>query len=174
MTSIQKRIMVAIRCSIRLEVPLGQSGLIMISPEYVRYIVGIANEKMEANRKRTDGFLHVLQVKGLPGPGKEMLDSNKKGQQQIADKGDSLDLEAKTNVVLSKISNENDTVKSHTQDNVLDFTKDGCDSESAGYSGEVKCTVAYCETSLKLSNPSHEMEVGYINKEMTSKDPNID
>lgn len=66
MTSIQKRIMVAIRCSIRLEVPLGQSGLIMVSPEYVRYLVRIANDKMEANRKRTDGFLHVLQSKVRP------------------------------------------------------------------------------------------------------------
>ncbi|KAG0481458.1 hypothetical protein HPP92_012316 [Vanilla planifolia] len=64
-TSIQKRVMVAIRCSIRLEVPLGQIGLIMVTPEYVRYLVTVANEKMEANRQRTDGFLHVLQEKRI-------------------------------------------------------------------------------------------------------------
>ncbi|KAG0483945.1 hypothetical protein HPP92_012029 [Vanilla planifolia] len=65
-TSIQKRVMVAIRCSIRLEVPLGQIGLIMVTPEYVSYLVTVANEKMEANRQRTDGFLHVLQEKVIP------------------------------------------------------------------------------------------------------------
>lgn len=173
MTSIQKRIMVAIRCSIRLEVPLGQIGLIMISPEYVRYLVRIANDKMEENRKRTEGFLHVLQSKGLPGPGKEMIDSNKKGQEQIADKGDSLDFEDKPNIV-SKISNENGTAKSHTEDNILGFIKDRCDSESVGYSGEDKCTVASCKNSLKVSNPLHDVEIGYSHKEMADIDPNIE
>lgn len=62
-TTIQKRIIIAIRCSIRLEVPLGRVGSIMVPQGYVRYLVGIANEKMQANRKRTDGFLHVLQYK---------------------------------------------------------------------------------------------------------------
>ncbi|XP_010278689.1 PREDICTED: tRNA wybutosine-synthesizing protein 2/3/4 isoform X2 [Nelumbo nucifera] len=60
-TSLHKRIIIAIRCSIRLEVPLGEMGRIMVSPEYVRYLVGIANEKMETNRKRTQGFLRALQ-----------------------------------------------------------------------------------------------------------------
>lgn len=55
--------MVAIRCSIRLEVPLGQLGSLVVSPEYVRYLVQIANDKMEANKKRTDGFLALLQSK---------------------------------------------------------------------------------------------------------------
>ncbi|XP_073108372.1 tRNA wybutosine-synthesizing protein 2/3/4 isoform X2 [Elaeis guineensis] len=174
MTSIQKRIMVAIRCSIRLEVPLGQTGLIMISPEYVRYLVRIANDKMEENRKRTDGFLHILQSKGLPGTGKEMIDFTKKGQEQIADRGDSLDFEAKPNAVLSKISNENRTAKSHTEGNILGFIKDRCDSESAGYSGEDKCTVASCKSSLKGSNPLHDAEIGYSHKEMADIDPNIE
>ncbi|KAI3680535.1 hypothetical protein L6452_35307 [Arctium lappa] len=55
-----KRIIVAIRCSIRLEVPLGDTGMIMVSKEYLNYLVGIANEKMEANRKRSDGFHDAL------------------------------------------------------------------------------------------------------------------
>ncbi|RLM85219.1 tRNA wybutosine-synthesizing protein 2/3/4 isoform X2 [Panicum miliaceum] len=66
-TSLQKRAMVAIRCSIRMEVPLGQSGELVVSPEYVRYLVRIANSKMEANKKRMDGFLDLLQTKGLSG-----------------------------------------------------------------------------------------------------------
>ncbi|XP_038981938.1 tRNA wybutosine-synthesizing protein 2/3/4 isoform X2 [Phoenix dactylifera] len=174
MTSIQKRIMVAIRCSIRLEVPLGQIGFIMISPEYVRYLVRIANDKMEANRKRTDGFLHVLQSKVLPGPGKEVIDSNKKGLEQIADKGFSLDFETKPNVVLSEISIENGTSKSHTEDNILGFIKDRCDSEPAGYSGEDKCAVASCKNSLKVSDPLHDKEIGYSHKEIADKDSNIE
>ncbi|XP_024992862.1 tRNA wybutosine-synthesizing protein 2/3/4 isoform X2 [Cynara cardunculus var. scolymus] len=48
------------RCSIRLEVPLGDTHMIMVSKEYLNYLVGIANEKMEANRKRTDSFHDAL------------------------------------------------------------------------------------------------------------------
>lgn len=33
----------------------------MVSPEFVRYLVRVANEKMEANRIRTQGFLRALQ-----------------------------------------------------------------------------------------------------------------
>ncbi|KAF9589011.1 hypothetical protein IFM89_018250 [Coptis chinensis] len=56
-----KRVIIAIRCSIRLEVPFGTVGNVMVSKEYVEYLVGIANEKMESNRKRTEGFLQVLE-----------------------------------------------------------------------------------------------------------------
>ncbi|KAK4753279.1 hypothetical protein SAY87_022077 [Trapa incisa] len=60
-----KRVIIAVRCSIRLEVPLGDSNNIAVSREYVRFLVSIANEKMEANRKRTEGFFQtLLQKKG--------------------------------------------------------------------------------------------------------------
>ncbi|KAK3188377.1 hypothetical protein Dsin_027938 [Dipteronia sinensis] len=59
-TSVKKRVIVGIRCSIRLEVPFGESGDILVSKDYVRFLVGLANEKMEANRKRTDGFFQAL------------------------------------------------------------------------------------------------------------------
>ncbi|CAI9292557.1 unnamed protein product [Lactuca saligna] len=55
-----KRVIVAIRCSIRLEVPLGDTHKIMVSKEYLNHLVGIANEKMEANRKRGDTFHDAL------------------------------------------------------------------------------------------------------------------
>lgn len=102
-----------------------------------------------------------------------MIDSNKKGQEQLADKGDSLNFEAKPNVVLSKISNENGTAKFHAEDNILGFIKDRCDPEPAGYSGGDKCTVASCKNSLKVSNPLHGMEIGYIHKEMADINHNI-
>jgi tRNA wybutosine-synthesizing protein 3 len=54
--------MVAIRCSIRMEVPLGQTSQLVVSPEYIRYLVKIANMKMEANKKRMTGFLELLQT----------------------------------------------------------------------------------------------------------------
>ena len=64
-TSASKRVMVAVRCSIRMEVPLGGGGRVLVSPEYVRYLVGIANEKMEANHRRTEGFLQSLLRSGF-------------------------------------------------------------------------------------------------------------
>ncbi|CAH9106433.1 unnamed protein product [Cuscuta epithymum] len=60
----KKRVIIAIRCSIRLEAPLGYSQKLMVSTEYLKYIVELANEKMSANRKRTDGFLDALLKKG--------------------------------------------------------------------------------------------------------------
>lgn len=64
-TSVSKRVIIAIRCSIRLEVPLGDTEKIMVSAEYVKYLVELANEKMEANRKRTDNFLDALLKNGF-------------------------------------------------------------------------------------------------------------
>ncbi|KAI3948825.1 hypothetical protein MKX01_022239 [Papaver californicum] len=64
-TSVQKPVIIAIRCSIRLEVPLGSVGKILVSPDYVRFLVKTANDKTELNRKRTDGFLLVLESKFL-------------------------------------------------------------------------------------------------------------
>ncbi|CAN4105808.1 unnamed protein product [Withania somnifera] len=64
-TSVSKRVIIAIRCSIRMEVPLGDCEKLMVSPEYVEYLVELANEKMEANRRRTDSFLDVLLKNGF-------------------------------------------------------------------------------------------------------------
>lgn len=59
-TSVKKRVIVGIRSSLRLEVPFGEMGNVLVSEEYVKFLVGVANEKMEANRRRTDGFLQAL------------------------------------------------------------------------------------------------------------------
>ncbi|XP_015574248.1 tRNA wybutosine-synthesizing protein 2/3/4 isoform X1 [Ricinus communis] len=64
----KKRVIVGIRCSIRMEVPLGDTDDVLVSPEYVRFLVEIANEKMEANRNRTQGFLSALVENGFVGP----------------------------------------------------------------------------------------------------------
>ncbi|KAL8461431.1 hypothetical protein ACS0TY_032776 [Phlomoides rotata] len=66
-TGASKRTIIAIRCSIRLEVPLGDMQKLMVSPEYVEYLVEVANEKMEANKKRTDLFHDKLINNGFSG-----------------------------------------------------------------------------------------------------------
>ncbi|XP_020225983.1 tRNA wybutosine-synthesizing protein 2/3/4 [Cajanus cajan] len=63
-TNAKKRVIIAIRCSIRMEVPLGDTRNVMVTPEYVRYLLMVANEKMEANWKRTQRFLQVFQSTG--------------------------------------------------------------------------------------------------------------
>ncbi|KAM1108590.1 hypothetical protein ACFX2B_005165 [Malus domestica] len=63
-TNSNRRVIIAIRCSIRMEVPLGSSREVMVSREYVRFLVRVANEKMEANRKRTEAFFQALQSEG--------------------------------------------------------------------------------------------------------------
>ncbi|KAL5972634.1 hypothetical protein ACLOJK_039439 [Asimina triloba] len=83
-TNMHRRVMVAVRCSIRLEVPLGETGLLMVSPEYVRYLVGIANEKMMANKKRTDGFLQVLLGMVSPGPTVAKMDNHLGKQRRLS------------------------------------------------------------------------------------------
>ncbi|XP_057415045.1 tRNA wybutosine-synthesizing protein 2/3/4 [Lotus japonicus] len=70
-TNANKRVIIAIRCSIRMEVPLGDTHNLMVTPEYVRYLVRVANDKMEANRKRTERF-HAL-----------LLQSNSNGSQLL-------------------------------------------------------------------------------------------
>ncbi|KAL9455707.1 hypothetical protein AB3S75_005015 [Citrus x aurantiifolia] len=59
-TSVKKRVIVGIRCSLRLEVPLGESGNVLVSKDYVRFLVGIANQKLEANSRRIEGFLQAF------------------------------------------------------------------------------------------------------------------
>ncbi|EFJ20280.1 hypothetical protein SELMODRAFT_418563 [Selaginella moellendorffii] len=56
-TSIRKRIIVAIRCSIRLEVPVAEKGKLLVSEEYLSYLTSTANSKLEQNKRRTNRFL---------------------------------------------------------------------------------------------------------------------
>ncbi|KAK9681559.1 hypothetical protein RND81_10G010900 [Saponaria officinalis] len=60
-----KRVIVAIRCSIRLEVPLGCVGEVLVSREYLRFLVGIANDKMGQNWKRIQEFMEGLRRNGF-------------------------------------------------------------------------------------------------------------
>ncbi|CAI7790134.1 unnamed protein product [Closterium sp. NIES-54] len=51
-----KRIIVAVRCSIRLEAPLTAGGMPLVGDAYVRQLAAVANGKMALNRERTERF----------------------------------------------------------------------------------------------------------------------
>ncbi|XAR65643.1 tRNA(Phe) [7-((3-amino-3-carboxypropyl)-4-demethyl)wyosine(37)-N(4)]- methyltransferase [Bertholletia excelsa] len=107
-TSVNKRVIIAIRCSIRLEVPLGDSERVLVSSEYVRYLVGIANEKMEANRQRTDSFFNALLSNGFCVPevaenGKRVLVNGKEDCEDGLRKNEDLGSECQP----SSLSNTN-------------------------------------------------------------------
>lgn len=43
---------VAVRCSLRLEVPIADTGVLLCPDEYVRYMVRLANDKFTSNEER--------------------------------------------------------------------------------------------------------------------------
>ncbi|CAI5466394.1 unnamed protein product [Closterium sp. Yama58-4] len=51
-----KRIIAAIRCSIRLEAPLTAGGVPLVEEAFVRQLAAVANGKMALNRERTERF----------------------------------------------------------------------------------------------------------------------
>uniref|UniRef100_A0A8C0FZD1 tRNA wybutosine-synthesizing protein 3 homolog n=2 Tax=Chelonoidis abingdonii TaxID=106734 RepID=A0A8C0FZD1_CHEAB len=56
------KIMMAVRSTHCLEVPLSHMGKLMVTEEYVEFLVQIANQKMEENMKRIDRFYNCLQL----------------------------------------------------------------------------------------------------------------
>ncbi len=56
-TSMGRRNIVGVRCSIRMEVPIAEDGELLIPEEYLRFLTALANKKMEANFQRTQKFL---------------------------------------------------------------------------------------------------------------------
>ncbi|XP_026535125.1 tRNA wybutosine-synthesizing protein 3 homolog isoform X2 [Notechis scutatus] len=54
------KIMMAVRSTHCLEVPLTQKGRLMVSEEYVDFVIQVANQKMEENWKRINRFYSSL------------------------------------------------------------------------------------------------------------------
>ncbi|XP_048457529.1 tRNA wybutosine-synthesizing protein 3 homolog [Rhincodon typus] len=50
------KIMMAVRSTHCLEVPLSHRGTVLVSEEYIEYLVQVANQKMEENEKRRERF----------------------------------------------------------------------------------------------------------------------
>lgn len=44
-----------------LEVPLSHKGRLMVSEEYIEFLVHVANQKMEENIRRIDRFVRIYQ-----------------------------------------------------------------------------------------------------------------
>lgn len=51
----------AVRSTHGLEVPLSHNGKLMVTEEYVDFLLNIANQKMEENKKRIERFYSCLQ-----------------------------------------------------------------------------------------------------------------
>uniref|UniRef100_A0A8D0GR00 tRNA wybutosine-synthesizing protein 3 homolog n=1 Tax=Sphenodon punctatus TaxID=8508 RepID=A0A8D0GR00_SPHPU len=60
--STKGKIMMAVRSTHCLEVPLSQRGKLMVTEDYINFLVQIANRKMEENKKRIDRFYSCLQL----------------------------------------------------------------------------------------------------------------
>ncbi|XP_019734640.1 tRNA wybutosine-synthesizing protein 3 homolog isoform X4 [Hippocampus comes] len=56
------KIIMAVRCTHSLEVPLGNQGKLLVSHEYVDFLIGIANQKMEENLRRIERFYQSIQT----------------------------------------------------------------------------------------------------------------
>ncbi|XP_062437918.1 tRNA wybutosine-synthesizing protein 3 homolog [Rhea pennata] len=56
------KIMMAVRSTHCLEVPLSHMGKLMVSEEYIEFLIHTANQKMEENMRRIDRFYNGLQL----------------------------------------------------------------------------------------------------------------
>ncbi|PNI47831.1 TYW3 isoform 3 [Pan troglodytes] len=53
--------MLAVRSTHGLEVPLSHKGKLMVTEEYIDFLLNVANQKMEENKKRIERFCNCLQ-----------------------------------------------------------------------------------------------------------------
>ncbi|KAM6199708.1 tRNA wybutosine-synthesizing protein 3 homolog [Sarcoramphus papa] len=56
------KIMMAVRSTHCLEVPLSHKGKLMVSEEYIEFLIHVANRKMEENTRRIDRFYKQLEL----------------------------------------------------------------------------------------------------------------
>uniref|UniRef100_A0A663M0L9 tRNA wybutosine-synthesizing protein 3 homolog n=1 Tax=Athene cunicularia TaxID=194338 RepID=A0A663M0L9_ATHCN len=62
------KIMMAVRSTHCLEVPLSHKGKLMVSEEYIEFLIHVANQKMEENIRRIDRFLALKPAAGASSP----------------------------------------------------------------------------------------------------------
>ncbi|XP_010078425.1 PREDICTED: tRNA wybutosine-synthesizing protein 3 homolog, partial [Pterocles gutturalis] len=55
------KVMMAVRSTHCLEVPLSHQGKLMVSEEYIEFLIHVANQKMEENARRIDRFYSCLE-----------------------------------------------------------------------------------------------------------------
>ncbi|KAI4894700.1 hypothetical protein NFI96_021141 [Prochilodus magdalenae] len=67
------KIMMAVRSTHCLEVPLSHKGRVLVSEEYIEFLVGVANNKMDENLKRIERFYSCLKSALEPEEVKSLL-----------------------------------------------------------------------------------------------------
>ncbi|XP_077391771.1 tRNA wybutosine-synthesizing protein 3 homolog isoform X2 [Festucalex cinctus] len=70
--------LMAVRCTHSLEVPLSHQGKLLVSHEYVHFLIGIANKKMEENLRRIERFYQSIQTTVMKNKHQTLLDKEKK------------------------------------------------------------------------------------------------
>uniref|UniRef100_A0A8C6YXF8 tRNA wybutosine-synthesizing protein 3 homolog n=2 Tax=Nothoprocta perdicaria TaxID=30464 RepID=A0A8C6YXF8_NOTPE len=73
------KIMMAVRSTHCLEVPLSHMGKLLVSEEYIEFLVHIANQKMEENMRRIDRFYNCLQLALKPAPSADSSPPEERG-----------------------------------------------------------------------------------------------
>mmetsp|Transcript_10846 Transcript_10846/g.32478 ORF Transcript_10846/g.32478 Transcript_10846/m.32478 type:complete len:266 (+) Transcript_10846:217-1014(+) len=57
-----KRVIVAVRSTLKLDIPVAMGGALVVSDAYLLQVLRLANEKMEENFRRTDAFFEALKA----------------------------------------------------------------------------------------------------------------
>ncbi|XP_051944535.1 tRNA wybutosine-synthesizing protein 3 homolog isoform X2 [Hippocampus zosterae] len=111
-----RKIIMAVRCTHNLEVPLCNQGKLLVSHEYVDFIIGIANQKMEENLRRIERFYQSIQI----------MMKNK--QQKLLNKEEKLMKKKKKESVVSeqrqKLRCQTDDCQSNGGSNVIELDED--------------------------------------------------
>ncbi|XP_077414434.1 tRNA wybutosine-synthesizing protein 3 homolog [Vanacampus margaritifer] len=72
------KIIMAVRCTHSLEVPLSNQGKVLVSHEYIDFLIGIANQKMEENLRRVERFYRNIQTTVMKNKHQKLLDKEEK------------------------------------------------------------------------------------------------
>uniref|UniRef100_A0A8D1Y869 tRNA wybutosine-synthesizing protein 3 homolog n=1 Tax=Sus scrofa TaxID=9823 RepID=A0A8D1Y869_PIG len=103
----------AVRSTHGLEVPLSHKGKLMVTEEYIDFLLKIANHKMEDNKKRIERFYNCLQL-ALE---KETTTTNSHPKEKIKEKNNSYKKKSNPGKAHDKcVTEENDKVLENDDD----------------------------------------------------------
>uniref|UniRef100_A0A4X1UD35 tRNA wybutosine-synthesizing protein 3 homolog n=1 Tax=Sus scrofa TaxID=9823 RepID=A0A4X1UD35_PIG len=103
----------AVRSTHGLEVPLSHKGKLMVTEEYIDFLLKIANHKMEENKKRIERFYNCLQL-ALE---KETTTTNSHPKEKIKEKNNSYKKKSNPGKAHDKcVTEENDKVLENDDD----------------------------------------------------------
>ncbi|KAL3678169.1 hypothetical protein R1sor_021125 [Riccia sorocarpa] len=100
-TSAGKRCIVAIRCSIRLEVPIADDGQVLVTEKYLEYLVNLANRKMVLNQQRVDRFLAAFTLTFENGLSRPLVQFAADGRKAVRKRRQKISTEVQEKLFLS-------------------------------------------------------------------------